>query len=348
MSLNQLVLITGGNGHVGYRVLVETLKAGYAVRAAIRSSNRAEQILSAPSITALNPGSKLNFVTVPDITIPGAYDEAVRGVDFIIHVASSITQGYEADEFESKILDPAVKGTTGILKSAAQHSNIKRVVITSSAVAIWPVKKWMNGEVKDAFTENDHIPLEPGPYSSEMEAYCASKVQALHSTHDFVQKERPKYDVINLMPSFVYGKNELVTEASQVADGTNGMILRIVLGTQNPMPQGGASVHVDDVAKIHVQALSSTVDGNQDYLLSSEGPEGITFQEAASIASRDYAGAVKKGLLSENGTQPTKALRINTSKAEKAFGIRFQPFENQVKSVVDYYLQLLEKQNSRS
>ena len=342
MSSNQLVLITGANGHVGYRVLVDTLKAGHAVRAAIRSSDKAEQILSAPSIITLNPRSKLTFVTVPDITIPGAYDEAVRGVDFIIHVASSITQGYKADEFESKILNPAVKGTTEILNSAARNSTVKRVVITSSAVAIWPIKKWMSDEVTGAFTENDHIPLEPGPYSTELEAYCASKVQALHSTHEFVQKEKPGFDVINLMPSFVYGKNELVTEASHVADGTNGMILRIVLGAQNQMPQGGASVHVDDVAKIHVQALSSTIGGNQDYLLSSEGPEGITFQEATSIVARDYANAIQKGLLSDKGIQPTKALRINSSKAEKAFGIRFQPYEIQVKSVVDHYLQLLE------
>lgn len=77
---------------------------------------------------------KVSGVVVPDIEAPGAYDEAVKDVDGIIHAASPVVWKWEDP---SEIIDPAVKGATGILVSAAKYGkNVKRVVLTSSAVAI--------------------------------------------------------------------------------------------------------------------------------------------------------------------------------------------------------------------
>lgn len=56
------------------------------------------------------------------------------GVDGVAHTASPYH--VTADE-PSEIIDPAVKGTTSILKSAQKNgSSIKRIVVTSSTTAV--------------------------------------------------------------------------------------------------------------------------------------------------------------------------------------------------------------------
>ena len=77
---------------------------------------------------------KITGVVNPDITLPGAYDEIVQDVDAIIHAASPVVFTWEDP---SEIIDPAVRGATGILASANKFGKrVKRVVLTSSKVAV--------------------------------------------------------------------------------------------------------------------------------------------------------------------------------------------------------------------
>ena len=86
----QLVLITGVTGHLGFKTLVVALQSGYRVRATLRKLEQADTIKGKPSIQPyLNA---IEFVQVPDITIAGAYDEAIKGVDYVLHLASPIPQ----------------------------------------------------------------------------------------------------------------------------------------------------------------------------------------------------------------------------------------------------------------
>jgi len=48
----------------------------------------------------------------------GAFDDAVKGVDAVIHTASPVLINAEKS---SDIIDPAVKGTEGILYSILKH-----------------------------------------------------------------------------------------------------------------------------------------------------------------------------------------------------------------------------------
>lgn len=89
MANDQLVLVTGGSGHLGFRVLAFALSSGYRIRAAVRSQEKADQIKAAKSVQGHL--DKLEFVIVPDILADGAYDEAVKGADFVLHVASPIS-----------------------------------------------------------------------------------------------------------------------------------------------------------------------------------------------------------------------------------------------------------------
>lgn len=76
----------------------------------------------------------MTSVVVPNIEAPGAYDEAVKDVDGIVHAASPVIFSWDDP---SQVIDPAVKGAIGILTSAHKYGkNVKRVVLTSSKVAI--------------------------------------------------------------------------------------------------------------------------------------------------------------------------------------------------------------------
>ena len=100
MAANQsLVLLTGATGFIGFRTLVETLKAGYRVRASVRSNEGVQKVRNAASIKPYL--DQLEFVLVEDILKDDAYFEAVKGVDYVIHLASPTPRADMAQTQES-------------------------------------------------------------------------------------------------------------------------------------------------------------------------------------------------------------------------------------------------------
>ena len=340
----ELILITGGTGLIGIKTIHAALKAGYSVRAAVRSQEKASAVLATPTVKSINPGSKLAFVIVPDISADNAYDEAVKGVKYIIHSASPVIkgEGFTPDQYETELIAPALEGTVSILDAAYKTPGIKRIVITSSEVAIIPWEDFIAKEVDTVFDDTYQIPFPAGPYSHVFEAYAAGKVRALVATKEFIAQKKPEWDVINIMPSFVVGDNEMVTDPKLISDGTVSAAMAQVLGADSgwgAVPS--TSIHVSDVARLQVAALDPKIEGNQSFLAVSEGERGTRWEEAIEIVNRNFPEAVKKGILPNNGTAATKRTKINSTRTEKVFGFKFQSYEEQVKSVVKQYLELL-------
>ena len=340
----ELILVTGATGHLGYQALVLALKAGYKVRAAVRSQAKTETILTAPSIKALAPGSKLEFIVVPDILADGAYSDAVKDVQAIIHIASPLAA--QTEDYERDIITPAINGTTNILKAAAKEPSVKRIVITSSIVAVVPYAEAIVGESAHVYTADKGIPDPSGPYKEPFEAYAASKTKALNATKNFVKTEKPTFDVINVMPGFIVGKNELITDAKDILSGTNAAAFAPILGNVSDYPYIGSVQHVDDVAKVHVLSLDPRIEGNQDFGLQAGGTDGSVWGDDIEIVKRRFPEAVKDGRLPATGSQPTKLLRYDTSRTEEVLGIKFQTYEDAVVSVTEHYLELLEKKKA--
>ncbi|MCJ1248460.1 hypothetical protein MMC30_005678 [Trapelia coarctata] len=340
----ELILITGATGLIGIKSLHLALKAGYSVRAAVRSQAKAGAVLATPTVRAINPGSRLSFIIVPDILAENAYDEAVKGVKYIFHIASPLIkgEGLTEDQYETNFIQPALKGTTGILNSAYKNPGIKRIVISSSEVAIIPWEEFISKEVDTVFDDQYEIPVPNGPYHNMFEAYAAGKVRALLTIKQFVAEKHPEWDVINILPSFTIGDNELVTEADQLADGTNAAALAPVLGKDSGWGRvPSTSVHVEDIGKLHVLALDPKIAGGQSFLAVSEGERGTRWEEALDIVRRNFPEAVAKGVLPNNGPIATKRTKVDSSRTERVFGIKLQGFEEQVKSVVGQYLDLV-------
>jgi nucleoside-diphosphate-sugar epimerase len=260
------------------------------------------------------------------------------------------------------LIEPAVKGTVGILKSAAKVPSVKRVVITSSEVAIIPWKDFVEVESETVFTGSSpfhrftpsealtestdkmSIPSPQPPYANPFEAYAASKVLALHASEEFVADSKPHFDIINIMPSIVIGANELTTSVTEMRTrGTNRYALTAMEGVKNPKPKPSTTVFVDDVAKIEVLALDPRIPGGQNFLVSSGGVEGTTWNDLIDIVRRNFPEEVARGVWPLDGDQPTKRTKVDSSRTEEVFGFKLAGYETQIKSVVKHYLELLEK-----
>jgi nucleoside-diphosphate-sugar epimerase len=340
-----LILVTGATGLIGIKAVQLALTAGYTVRAAVRSQEKANAVSATPTVKALvASGSKLTFAIVPDILADNAYDDAVKGVKYVLHIASPTVKGdgFTPEQYESHLVQPALKGTTSILSAALKAQGIKRIVVTSSEVAIIPWEEFIAKEVDTVFDDTYEIPFPAGPYSHVFEAYAASKVRALEATKQFVKENKPEWDVINIMPSFVIGDNENVTDPNLVADGTNAAAFAQVLGRDSGWGNvPSTSIHVHDVARLHVEALNPKIEGNQSFLAVSEGERGTVWEEAIEIVKRNFPEAVKKGILANDGKAATKRTKVDASRTEKVFGWKFQSYEEQVTSVVKQYLDLV-------
>lgn len=342
MATKDLVLITGATGHLGFKTLLLLLAAGYRTRIAIRSEDKKDAIISNAAFKAVKPTTEdYEFIVVPDIAAHDAYKEAVKGAKYFMHIASPLG-GPEKDsteEYREFFIEPAVGAVLAALEAAKTESGLERVVVTSSIAAL--VSNATLGRDHGAdewFTADARAPDDNGPYTTSMHAYCASKVNAFNATEAWMKTNNPHFDLVAIHPTFLEGRNELIQSPQAAFSGTNALMLSTAAGQEFPYPMAASTVHNDDAARVHVEALKSSIPAGS-YI--ANGPP-MTWEEVPALLSEIFPEAVKGGKISDKGKMVSVASHFDTKKTEEVFGIKFQDFRTQVKSVVGHYLELLD------
>ena len=126
-------------------------------------------------------------------------------------------------------------------------------------------------------------------------------------------------------------------------DDTNTTVMIQLAGLPSPGPFLGATIHIDDVVRTHLDVLDERFKGHDSFILSSNSPDGTVYSDALQFAKDKYPDLSTKYSLPMNGTLPTVPLRLDASKAEQAFG-KFKPFEAQVLDLVAQYVALRDKE----
>ena len=315
----ELVLLTGGTGFLGYAILVDLLKTGYRVRVAARSQAKIDKIRAAPSISALDPPrTQLAFVIVHDMAASGAYDDAVQGVDFIIHAAAQVHGGDESlpkDQLEELFVTSSVQGNLGILKSAKEKGTmVRRIVMTSSTVAIAPPDVYLtttkSHEHDITRGPETRVAIPAPPYESELQAYCVGKAAGLNAAEAFVENNATIFDLISIIPSCIIGKHELVTDIESMRANSSAIIIDLLTGVNGYAGVGNA-VLCADVARAHVMALEPDVKGHHSFLTSTE----VVWEDAISIAKKYFPDAFDTGVFREGGRKHTIPIKWDSSKA---------------------------------
>jgi nucleoside-diphosphate-sugar epimerase len=199
---------------------------------------------------------KLSYVIVGDIANESAFDEAVVSdppFDAVVHTASPFH--FNVTDPKKDLLDPAILGTTGILKAIkARASNVKRVVITSSFASIINLKS-----PPESYSEENWNPVTmEEALEDPLTAYRASKTFAEKAAWDFVKKENPNFELATVCPPLVLGPVVHYLNSLDAINTSNARIRDIMQGKmKNTLAPTGTFIWVDvrDVAMAHVKAM---------------------------------------------------------------------------------------------
>jgi len=252
------VLLTGGNGFLATHVLDTLLNRGHSVVATVRSKSKATDV------RALFPNygpDRLDFTFVSDIAEDGAFDSAVISVppfEAVIHTASPYT--FAIKDVQKDLLDPAIKGTTGILRSIKAHApTVKRVIITSSFAAMIDRSKGFRPGY--TYSEKDFNPITHEEALQDASwGYFGSKTFAEKSAWSFVETESPNFSITTINPPMIYGPakqhvsslDAINTSSQRMRDILQGKFKTEIAPTALPI-----FADVRDVALMHVLAMES-------------------------------------------------------------------------------------------
>lgn len=236
----ETVLVTGGTGYVASWQIVELLRRGYAVRATVRDVAKAASVHAAVA-TVVDPGGGLAFVEA-DLMADTGWPEAVRGCDYVLHVASPLGGG--ADASDETLIPPARDGTLRVLRAAVE-GGVKRVVMTSSTAACaGPLQGPDSRNDETVWTDLD---------DPDSNAYRRSKVVAERAAWEFMSANHGQTEFTTVLPSAIFGP-----VLSRDTLGSVLVVGRLFGGKMPGVPKVGFSiVDVRDLAVAQVLAMTS-------------------------------------------------------------------------------------------
>lgn len=244
------VLVTGGSGYIGLHCISLLLKEGYAVRTSLRSMKRKKEVQEALSDSIKN-NERLEFCEL-DLMRDDGWDAAVKGCDYVLHVASPVYEKNMQDE--NSFIQPAKEGLLRALKPAVKYK-IKRFVMTSSIAAI--TQGHEDKEIDESFwsvIDENTLP------------YIKSKTYAEKAMWDYMNQidETKKIEVCTINPSFVFGPS-----LTYDMGASNLLIRALLVGKLPALAKIQFNVvNVLDVAKAHILAMKSDNAPGQRFIVS--------------------------------------------------------------------------------
>lgn len=238
-------LVTGASGHIGSNLVRLLLDEGVEVRATVRSTARRNRL---PDHGGLE-------IVEADLRDHPSLCRAVQGCDRIYHVASPFVLW---TPHPGELVATNRMGTRNLFDAieAADHP-VERMVMTSSALTV-------------GFTTDPDRPLAENHDNDGrgQDEYNVAKIEAEALARDLAT-ERGR-DVVFVNPTLVLGPGDHRPTPS------NRIILDFLEGKIPGWYEGGFSpVHVEDVARGHMQAMQKGRSGER-YLL---GGDNIRFLE---------------------------------------------------------------------
>ena len=329
------VLLTGASGFIAAHVLDILLQRGHSVVATVRSQDKADFLNKAHN----NPGKdKLDFAIVEDISKEGAFADAVKSdppFDAVIHTASPFHFNIE-NSVQEDLLDPAITGTTDILKQVKKSApSVKRVVITSSFASIVDGNK---GSAPDkVYTEDDWNPItEDEATENAANGYRASKTFAERASWDFIEQQNPNFSLAAMCPPLVLGPIVHYLNSLDRLNTSNQRVLKMIRGeTKEELPAGAPFLFVDvrDIAMCHVLAMEKEDAANKRF-----------FTTAGHFSSREVADIIRKNFKeyqdalpkdAKGGDYPKEGIYdADATRTEKVLGVKWTPLETTIVDLV--------------
>ena len=334
----ETVIVTGGTGYIGSHVVKQLLEKGYNVRLTARDKSKTYKYEHLQKIADENPGSL--EVYEADLLKEASFDEAAKGSDAIIHMASPFSLKFK--DAVKELIEPAVEGTRNVLGAANRSGTVRKVVLTSSVAAVHGDNIDMKELGLTEFTE-EHFNQSSSP---EHQPYSYSKVMAEKEAWKMAG-EQSQWKLVVINPSFVMGPPVTLNTNSESIQFMKDMIGGKFL-TGAPALSFGY-VDVRDVATAHLLALEKE-DAEGRHILAERV---MDMWEFSRMIKKLYPGKYKLPLMrapkfmlylvgplfgltakfvKRNVGYPIK---LNNKKSMEKLGLSYTPMEKTLKDMIE-------------
>ncbi|KAI0487784.1 hypothetical protein F4859DRAFT_502050 [Xylaria cf. heliscus] len=327
-------LKSGGSGFIASHVLDTLLGDGkFEVVVTARSEEKGKRI-----VESVKP-RPLSYVVVEDIAKEGAFNHVFQShapFHYVVHTASPYhLNGQDAVK---EFLDPAIKGTTGVLKSIKAYGpSVKRLVITSSSAAI--LNPYKHAKVYD---ETFWAPgtFEDAVKNPAKDGYRTSKVLAEKAAWAFVENEKPNFDLAVINCTYVFGPVQRKLPSLEAMNASNHRIRDMLEGKMKDglLPTAPVFTWVDvrDVALAHLRAMTvPSAGGNRFYVVGGH----FTNKQIADAIKKDFPRFADRLPADAVHDLPSDVYGFNNSKSKEILGLHYTTLE---KSVVDTVQSILD------
>lgn len=294
-----------------------------------------------------------------------------RSFDYVIHTASPYN--FNVGDPVKDFLDPAIKGTTGILKSIKAYApSVKRVVITSSSAAIInPLKhekvydesKWAPFTWEQVLADpkfgypGSKVSSEETPFLRRMTSLRQHPWEQLDTDHpstaqvlaekaawDFITNETPNFDLATICNTYTFGPVQRQLPTLDAINTSNLRIRDLALGKMREKLEPTAPVFtfvdVRDVALAHVRAIQTPEAGGKRF-----------YVVGGYFSNKRLADVMREGFPELGGRLPPVGVAIDdfpvdvygfdNGRSREVLGIEYRGLEE---SVVDTVRSILEWQ----
>ncbi|KAJ5926150.1 hypothetical protein N7516_007923 [Penicillium verrucosum] len=244
------ILVTGANGFIGSNVVHSLLELGFRVRGTVRS---AKPWLDEMFRDKFGRDS-YESVVLANFEDLDALVGVMDGVSGVAHVASDVTFSSNPEEVVPWVL----RATHNVLEAASRHRDIRRVVMTSSAVAaLFPEPNKQGIVVREDTWNDEAIKQAYNPDAPEklkgMFVYAASKAEGEKAAWKWMEKNKPGFQFNTVLPYFTLGR--ILHE--EIPGSTSGWVSGLPKGDTRIFDSFAPQYFCDviDIARLHVAGL---------------------------------------------------------------------------------------------
>ncbi|KAK2867856.1 hypothetical protein FQN49_003402 [Arthroderma sp. PD_2] len=319
------VLVTGGTGFIASHVIQQLLDQGHCVVTTVRSQEKADRVVSGYKHAA----ERLQVVIVPEIAHEQAFDEVVKlpGIEAVMHTASPCTLKFT--DAKTELVDPALLGTTNVLRAVQRDApQVRRIIITSSIAAILDVANPTATFSEESWNPCDMEALNQGPGR----AYMLAKALAERAAWDYVADNKPNYDLVTVNPPVVFGPvlpHLLSVGSMNVSNQALSDLMSGKWKEQIP-PAGPVNVCVDvrDVAAAHIRGMELSGAGGKR--LFAVGQRFSNSRLAEIMRAGEYSFKDQLPAADVKGDAGAFGISYNNDETNALLGLSWTPLETTI------------------